>query len=283
MIDNEFDQEVKYKLFRTVKEILHPSISKKNISDYKIILGEEYLPVRVYYPKKVSEMNRVIIYIRGNGNVTECNGKYSDICKKLCLNTDSLVIAIEYTEEKYQYKKMVEMIAETVAYLYHGLEINMMDPSNICLVGDSTGCHIITTIHALQAGKIKIQKEILFYPTISLEYFGKTNYESIEKNKNFNLHLIENLQEYFTFMIPKKELEEDIYHPLRQVRTEIPNTLIITGNVDCLKDEAKDYYERLPKEKAKYVELPFCAHGFLKTEDKELDQEIYEEVKAFLG
>ena len=37
MKHNEFDNETKYRLFRSVKEILHPAISKKNISNYIII------------------------------------------------------------------------------------------------------------------------------------------------------------------------------------------------------------------------------------------------------
>ena len=35
-----FDTEKKYRLYRTVYEILHPTISKKNISNYKIIVDE---------------------------------------------------------------------------------------------------------------------------------------------------------------------------------------------------------------------------------------------------
>ena len=60
MINNEFDEEIKYKLFRTVNEILHPTISKKNISDYKIIMDDDILPVRVFYPKKVTSIDKVI-------------------------------------------------------------------------------------------------------------------------------------------------------------------------------------------------------------------------------
>lgn len=62
MRHNEFDDELKYKLYRTVKEILHPTISKRNISNYKIIVDEKLIPVRIFYPKKVTNMNKVIIY-----------------------------------------------------------------------------------------------------------------------------------------------------------------------------------------------------------------------------
>ena len=100
MRHNEFDDELKYKLFRTVKEILHPTISKKNISNYKIILDENIIPVRIFYPKKVSNMKKVIIFIHGNGDITKCDGKYSDISSFFSKELDQLVISIDYEELK---------------------------------------------------------------------------------------------------------------------------------------------------------------------------------------
>ena len=141
----------------------------------------------------------------------------------------------------------------------------------------------IEFLYSLNKTAIPIHKEILFYPTLSLEYFGKTKYESIEKNKNFNPGLLEALESYFLEVSNKKELEEEMMNPLKWTAKKVPGTLIMVGNVDLLKDEAKEYYEKMNQETSKYVELPFCAHGFLKTDDKELENEIYSEVKSFLG
>ena len=41
MKQNEFELEEKYKLYRTVKDLLHPTISKRNISNYKIVVDEK--------------------------------------------------------------------------------------------------------------------------------------------------------------------------------------------------------------------------------------------------
>lgn len=46
------DREDTYKLYRTVYEIIHPTISKKNISNYKIMIQEDLVPLRIFYPKK---------------------------------------------------------------------------------------------------------------------------------------------------------------------------------------------------------------------------------------
>ena len=83
MTKNKFDEKINYRLFRTVKEVLHPTISKKNISDYQIIINEELLPLYIYYPRKVSNLNKVIIYIHGSDKITNSKGKYPAICKKV--------------------------------------------------------------------------------------------------------------------------------------------------------------------------------------------------------
>ncbi len=147
MKHNEFDDEIKYRLFRSVQEILHPSISKKNISDYKIIIDEDILPVRIFYPKKVSDLSRVMIFIHGNAKVTDCMESYSDICKEITKNTNSLVIAIEYEEEQDHYKDMIEDIYKTVKYLCERLVKDGIDKKNIILAGDSTGGNIITSLN----------------------------------------------------------------------------------------------------------------------------------------
>ena len=60
---DDFGTEDTYKLYRTIYEILHPTISKKNISNYKIIIQENLIPLRIFYPKKISKIDKIIIYL----------------------------------------------------------------------------------------------------------------------------------------------------------------------------------------------------------------------------
>ena len=113
MKHNEFEKEEKYKLYRTVKEILHPTISKRNISNYKIMIKEELLPVRVFYPKKVSNLEKIMIYIHGESKITKCKEKYSEISQELAKELEQLVISIDY-EEKEEINLMQEEIKKTV-------------------------------------------------------------------------------------------------------------------------------------------------------------------------
>ena len=130
MKQNEIKEE-KYKLYKTVREILHPTISKKNISDYKITIDEDILPVRVFYPEKVSELKNVILFLHGNGIITDCLGKYSEICKKIAKETNQLLIVIDYKETKKNYIKNLEEIDNTIKFLYKELQRNEIEKENI--------------------------------------------------------------------------------------------------------------------------------------------------------
>ena len=269
MTENEFDAEIKYKLFRSVKEILHPSISKRNISNYKITLEEGLLPVRIFYPKKVTGMNKVILYIRGNGVVTDSVGEYSDICKIFSEATDCMIIAIEYEEKEHAFLETYQEIYKMVCYLYERLLKNNMDPAHIILMGDSTGGNIVTAINAMNKDELPIKKEILFYPTLSLEYFG------------FNVGLRRKLEEYFSFIAEEKDFSNELLNPLKR-NDEIPDTILLVGKVDSLKEECEEYTKKY-SDKCKYVELPFSSHGFLKNMDKELSEEVFHEVNKFIA
>lgn len=276
MTKNEFDDEVKYKLFRSVQEILHPTISKKNISDYKIIVDENILPVRVFYPKKVSNLSQVLIFIHGNGKITDCQEKYSDICKELTMQTNSLTIAIEYEEEE-NYFEMISKLSDAVKYLYERLERDGIDCSKIVLVGDSTGAYFITAINSLSKKEIPIQKEILFYPVLSVDYSGKKKYESFEKNRSFNPHLLEDIEEYFRGINLRREALKNSFLPIE----EMPKMLILVGKIDSLRDEIEAYWRQY-QDKIEYLELPFASHGFLKKMDKELADEVFEKINEFM-
>ena len=266
MINNEFDSEIKYKLFRTVNEILHPTISKKNISDYKIIMDEDILPVRVFYPKKVTNIEKVIIYVHGNGEVTNCVGEYTNICKNFAIKTNCLLIAIEYNEEKGNYNNIVNDVSKCIKYLDDKLLINNILEENIILMSDSTGSHITSLIK-----DIPIRKRILFYPVLNTKYTKKDM-----KNEDFNIGLVERINKYFKDYIGKEEKIDSINLEDEYVDKE----LIVVGNVDMLIDDVKSFIGE--NDKIKCADVPFSAHGFLKDMDKELSNEVFAIVNKFI-
>ena len=194
-MNNAFEKEERYKLYRTVREILHPTISKRNISEYKIIVDDNLLPLRIFYPQKVTNMNKVTIYIHGDILLTNCKAKYAEISNKIALSTDNLVISIDSEElTNVTNKKYINKMYEITKYLIE--ELYKLNITNIKLLGDSTGSTTILNF------KDKLKKEninlntILFYPVLSSKYITKKNKTNKDNYEN-SLIIIGTEDEYY--------------------------------------------------------------------------------------
>lgn len=255
----EFDKEERYKLYRRVNDLTHPTISKKNISEYKIVLEEDLFPVRVFYPNKVSNLDEVIIDIPGDGRITNCLSKYTDIYSELAICIDKLIIAIDYFEEEYNEDKIIK----TVKYIYE--ELNKSG-KKIHLFGDSNGGTI-----AIKAAKQldKIDKLVLLYPLTSGDYSKKSKYESIVRNFDIHNEVMENIETY-----SKNYLQESL--PAEEINKKM---LILVGSLDPVLDENKEYATNC---KAKVHVVEFASHGFMNTKDLSIKKDYMIKVKEFL-
>lgn len=262
-VQDNFDNLIEYKLYRNVRDLIHPSISKRNISDYKIILNDVLLPVRVFYPKKVSNMKKVIIYIPGDGKVTDSYGKYTEISKDLALKTNRCIITVDYFEKGIKYPDTIDKIYELVLYLYQKLhEIEIAD-EDIILVGDSFGANLVNAMNIkfIEDGYDYIKKCVLFYPMISMNY-EEDLYESYEANTKFDLLTMNTCKK---FIKDYGNSDDSLVKVLNYDKLDkFPNFMIITGDIDPLRDEGKDFYDHLNNKKNVYYNLESNTHGFLK-------------------
>lgn len=159
-VDN-FDNKLRYKLYRTIPEIVHPSISKKNISNYKIVLADNFIPVRVFYPEMVSNIDSVVIYIHGENSIPKKGHGYGDISGLFAKELKSLIISIDY-DDTGTVKKMAKNIFPTCQYIIE--EFNKLNIRNISLCGDSIGSNIVLELcKELKNNDLKL---VLFYPQI---------------------------------------------------------------------------------------------------------------------
>ena len=153
--DNYFDKNTVYRLYRTVEELITPSISKKNISNYEIVFSDDLLPVRVFYPNKVSNIEKVIIFIPGMNKSSKY--KYTSIFNKLSLEVDTTIIAIDYYSVENEVENNINNIVD---YLYKELLRIGISKDNIILMSDSDGSNYSVNINN------SINKEVLLYPLV---------------------------------------------------------------------------------------------------------------------
>ena len=275
IIKNDFGSEDTYKLYRTVYEIIHPTISKKNISNYKIMIQEDLVPLRIFYPKKISTITRVILYIHGKRWMINGFYSYKEVCERLVQEMDTLVIVLDYENNTYQ--KIVEQSYQTIKYLYEGLNRVGIEKENIITIGDSVGASILSSVVLIDKSIIK--KEILLYPALDFNF--KTKYPSMEQNSQIDLLTMNHLRTYCNKYIDLKK-----YNSVMNEKdySDWPNTLVVTGDLDPLRDEGEEFSKRLRKtnKKSKYINIKFASHGFLNSKDAEAKDECFVEMKNFI-
>lgn len=288
IIGDNFDQNIKYKLYRSVYEIIHPTISKSNISSYKIIVSEEILPLRVFYPTKISDLDSVIIFVAGDGEVSGCRNKYSDICREISLKCNQLVIALDYFNIENKFPNVLNRCYDSIKYLIEVLNENGIVRGKITVMGDSTGANLVSAMmEMMQEKKEKLfDKSIILYPVLRGNYSNNTKYESIVKNEEFDLFLMDRVKKYMKgYVNNRRELSNPLVNILKHKNySSFPDVLVVTGNLDPLRDEGREFADKLIKynPNSRYYNLNLAMHGFLKNDDKEIKRELYSVILDFL-
>ena len=256
IVGDNFGDVEKYKLYRNVYEILHPTISKKNISNYKVVFDEKLLPVLVFYPEKISNVESIIIYVPGDGKVSGCFGKYSTICKRIAKETKSIVITVDYFNGTVKYPTVVNKISKLIKYLYDELNNNCYVNEKITILSDSLGSKITSSVVTKLISKgISVNKLILLYPVVKDSY---DNYSWNESLMSINFNLDKRVDSYLKKYLSKVEvncnLDEMVYYK------DFPKTLVVTGDMDIFKEDGENiifkskkippgYYLLTPREK----------------------------------
>ena len=137
------------KLYRNIHEIIHPSISRKNISEYRIIIKDELFPIQIFYPSKEVELKKVLIYIHSK----EIDYDYY---QDLALKTKRIVLVIDYQDSK-------EKLIDTINYIIDELNNNNIMNSSIGIMGDFDGASLILEVNSSLVPSIK---KVLLSPTI---------------------------------------------------------------------------------------------------------------------
>lgn len=282
VIGDNFSIKEKYRMFRNVHDILHPTISKKNISNYKVVLDDKLLPILVFYPNKVSNLSSVIIYLPGDGNVSGSFGKYSDICMNMAKSTGKLVIALDYFGEEFKYPNTMNKCYKTIKYLvdvFYKYNINLGD---ITLVSDSIGCYIMSgLITKLAKNMLCPDKVIYFYPVVRDSYL---NYKWNEACINLNYNLDKKVINYLD-KINLKSNKKSFSLLNKKKFTNYPKFLILCGDVDIFKEDSELLFDKLSKNisDCSYYNVKYESHGFLGKVDEDINLEIYNEINKFIG
>lgn len=261
-----------------------------NLLDYKIIVGDREIPVRIFRPKE-QERLRVLVFFHGGGWVTGDIDTYTKMCAKMAEQTKHTVISVDYLlAPENPFPAGIEECYHVSKELFLNQEVLRCDPKDITLIGDSAGGNLAAAVSlmARDRGEFLPAKQILIYPATYNDHSANSPFPSIRENGTDYILTSKRIEDYMDLYIQN---EDDRYSPyvaplLAKDLSDQPRTLIITAEYDPLRDEGETYGMRLREydNEVRIHRINDALHGFfLLPGNKDHIDESYKMINAFLN
>ncbi|MFC2089504.1 alpha/beta hydrolase [Bacteroidota bacterium] len=259
-----FDSKVSKKFL----DFLEPAVYQ--VVNALVPAKESSVPIRIYYPNKRCMQTEIVFYIHGGSFAFGSVEEYEMMTKKLARVTQKIIVAIDYRlAPEFPFPAALNDCYAVVQWLSENYELIGGTSGKIAVMGDSAGGNLATVLvlKCRDEGKELISSQVLFYPPTT---FSETEYPSrlyFLKDENRTYILSEQLlRQTKTDYLPDSISEQHPYvSPLSaDLHGKIPPALIITAQIDPLRDEGRLYAERLMEsgQEVVYHEYKGVIHGF---------------------
>lgn len=222
------------------------------------------IPVRVYQPTDSDNLETIVFY-HGGGFVLRNLDSHDDLCRRIAKKTNSLVISVGYRlAPEYKFPIPVHDCYDALLWAVQNCQQWNGNPDKLIVMGDSAGGNLatVTSILARDENGPKISKQVLIYPAVD----ARLKSPSIEKFKDGYL-LTKSMMHWFVdhyAKTPEDKLNPLLSPLLTEDLSNLPQAFVITSDHDPLKDEGKQYYEKLlaAGNQAAFKEYKDTIHAF---------------------
>ncbi|GAB2568288.1 alpha/beta hydrolase [Leucobacter ruminantium] len=251
----------------------------------------ESIPVRVFEPRE-RRRDDVLVFFHGGGWVTGDIESYSPACTTMADLTGCVVASVDYRlAPEHPFPAGLEDCLDVAATLLdEPRRVGAEHPDRIVLVGDSAGANLAAVVSLLrrERGLPGPSRQILLYPVAHWDHDPRTSPFPSVRNHGDDYRLTNTeVQDYFDLYVPDPELRRSplVAPLLAEDLTGQPRTLLITAELDLLRDEGEAYGGALERSgnDVRVHRVPGALHGFIALPrfSRSL-REAYEVINAFL-
>jgi acetyl esterase/lipase len=204
--------------------------------------------IRILRPKHAPTILSVIVYIHGGGWVFGDKQTHDRLIRELAIGAEAAVVFPEYSlSPEARYPTALEESYAVVKWVAeHGEEYGL-NPERLAVAGDSVGGNLTAalTLLAKERGGPVIQRQLLFYPVTDAAFDTDSYREFAE-----GFYLRRDAMRWFwdQYTTNSGERNQITASPLRASTEQLkglPPALIITAEVDVLRDEGEAYANKL--------------------------------------
>lgn len=211
-------------------KILPTPVAK--IENKYVINGSDSIKIRLYFPDTVSKSLPIVYQVHGGALVAGDLDTHDNICRFLCTNTSSIIVAIDYRRPpEFPYPASINDCITVLSWIEKTAKTWHGDVNKLTLLGDSGGGLLLTSLLVREQGKIAINKVVLINPAVHLR----------DAEDQYSKHIA-------NMYLNGKSADDSLASPV--MATDIsysPPTLIITCEKDELKPHGVEWYNKLKK------------------------------------
>ncbi len=208
--------------------------------------------LRIYYPSN-EESLPILYHIHGGCWVAGDLETHDNICRYLCNQVGSIVIAVDYRQPpESKFPAAVEDCYFVLNWIYKNAEKLGGNKNKIALIGDSSGGNLAAAVclkNSESESIIPLVMQVLINPVLDIR----------NNSSSFNTYM----GCVFAYLNNPEESNNKFASPLAVVTFKhTPQTVIISSENDESKDEAELYNERLLNSKiaSKLFEVKGIGH-----------------------
>ncbi|WP_241489322.1 alpha/beta hydrolase [Leucobacter celer] len=253
--------------------------------------GNRQIPVRVFQPKE-QRRDEVLLFFHGGGWVTGDIESYTPACATMADLTGCVVASVDYRlAPEHPFPAGLEDCTRVTRLLLEDPgRVGVADTDRIVLVGDSAGGNLAAAVslQLREEGRRGADRQILLYPVTHWDHDPRTSpFASVRQHGDDYRLTNTEVQDYFDLYVPDPERRRDpLVAPL--TATDLagqPRTLLITAELDLLRDEGEAYGRALEAagNEVRIHRVDGALHGFIALPrfSRSL-REGYEVINAFL-
>ena len=223
------------------------------------------VPIRVYRPSANGPLP-TIVYFHGGGWTLGTLNSIDTVCRRLASAAESVVISVDYRlAPEHPFPEPLRDAVAAVEWADRHATSVGGDPDRLAVAGTSAGGNLATAtcLHAREFDGPTIDAQLLLYPIT-----GRVrSTRSYERNADgplltradmmwfFEQYCRDPVDSYNPFVSP---LEASDF-------SELPPAVVVTAGFDPLRDDGKQYVDRLDAAAVPVTQLdyPAMTHGFL--------------------
>ena len=237
-----------------------------NVEDRTIAGPGGDMTVRLYTPTRSEGALPIFVYYHGGGFVQGSLRAYDSTCRHLAVASGAIVVVPDYRlAPEGKFPAAVDDCLAATKWAAENAESFGGDATQIAVGGDSAGGNLtaIITQECRDAGAPDIAYQVLIYPmldwscgTKSFELFGAAGlFLTRERIEWYAQHLFTDASESEIVRASPGKAEN---------LSGLPPALVITAGFDPLRDEGRQYAERLNEAgvTVEFVEYEGMVHGF---------------------